>query len=147
MNVVCTPATLAFAQRPDLAQVSQQGPPTPQHVIYTKRVPLIDGDVAGYARRYRDYLARTLGAVAEGRIDAAPRIALDPAFGLCAFGVDKRHAAIAGEIYLHDIDIITRASAHGAYRAADEQDIALAELEYSGFEQRVRARMTSTVHD
>lgn len=147
MKVVCTPATLAFAQRPDLAQISQQGPPTPQHAIYTKRVPLIDGDVAGYARRYRDYLARTLGAAAGGRIDAAPRIALDPAFGLCAFGVDEHHAAIAGEIYLHDIDIITRASAHGTYRAADEQDIARAELEYGGFEQRVRARMAVTVHD
>lgn len=147
MRIVRTPATLAFARRPDLAVISQQGPPTPQHAIYTKRVPLIDGDVAGYARRYRDYLARTLGAAAGGRIDAAPRIALDPAFGLCAFGVDERHAAIAGEIYLHDIDIITRASAHGAYRAAGEQDIARAELEYGGFEQRVRARMTATAHD
>lgn len=147
MKVVCTPTTLAFAQRPDLAQVSQQGPPTPQHAIYTKRVPLIDGDVAGYARRYRDYLARTLGAAAGGHIDAAPRIALDPAFGLCAFGVDEHHAAIAGEIYLHDIDIITRASAHGTYRAADEQDIARAELDYGGFEQRVRARMAVTAHD
>jgi rhamnose utilization protein RhaD (predicted bifunctional aldolase and dehydrogenase) len=141
MKIVCTPETMAFAQRPDLATVSQQGPPTPQHAIFTKRVPLIDGNVVAYATRYHDYLERTLGAAARGRIDAAPRIALDPRFGLCGLGVNEHYAAIAAEIYLHDIDIITRASTHGDYRAAGEHDIARAELEYGGFELRVRAQM------
>ncbi len=141
MTVVCTPETLAFAQRPDLAVISQQGPPTPQHAIFTKRVPLIDGDVAAYAARYRAYLKHTLGGAAEGRIDTAPRIALDPRFGLCAFGVNAHYAGIAAEIYLHDIDIIARASTHGDYRAAGGHDIARAELEYGGFELRVRGQM------
>ena len=143
MKVLSTPATLTYARRPDLAGVSQQGPPTPQHAIYTKRVPLLGSAVAAYAADYRAYLARTLGPVADGRIDAAPRIALSPAYGLCAFGVDDHHAAVAAEIYLHDIDIITRASAHGTYRSAAEQDIARAELDYGGFEQRVRARLSA----
>lgn len=141
MRVVCTPETLTFAGRPDLAVVSQQGPPTPQHAIFTKRVPLIDGNVIAYAARYHDYLERTLGGAATGRIDAAPRIALDPRFGLCAFGVNAHYVGIAAEIYLHDIDIITRASTHGDYRAAGERDIARAELEYGGFELRVREQM------
>lgn len=147
MKIVCTPETLAFAGRPDLAVVSQQGPPTPQHAIFTKRVPLIDGDVAAYAARYRRYLERTLGGAAEGRIDPAPRIALDPRFGLCAFGVNARYAAIAAETYLHDIDIITRAATHGDYRAADEHDIARAELEYGGFELRVRGQAMIATED
>lgn len=138
MHLLRTPETLAFAQRPDLAKISQQGPPTPQHAIYTKRTPLIDGDVEAYAGRYREYLSRTLGTAADGRIDAAPRIALDPAFGLCAFGINDHYAKVAAEIYLHDIDIITRASAHGTYRSAPAIDIARAELEYGGFEQHIR---------
>ncbi len=138
-KVVCTPATLAFAQRRDLATVSQQGPPTPQHAIYTKRVPLLGNDVEAYAADYRAYLARTLGPDTRHDIDAAPRIALHPEFGLCAFGVNAHYAAVAAEIYLHDIDIMTRASTHGLYRSAGENDIARAELEYGGFEQRVRA--------
>lgn len=142
-HIITTPQTLAFAQHPDVAEISQQGPPTPQHAVYTKRVPLLDGNVAAYATAYRDYLSRTLGTAADGRIDAAPRIALNPEVGLCAFGVDEQHAAIAAEIYLHDIDIISRASSHGRYCSASEQDIARAELEYGGFEQRVRARITS----
>ena len=31
---------LAYARRNDLAEISQQGPATPQHAVYTKRVPL-----------------------------------------------------------------------------------------------------------
>jgi rhamnose utilization protein RhaD (predicted bifunctional aldolase and dehydrogenase) len=138
MSVVCTPQTLAFAQHPDLPVISQQGPPTPQHAIYTKRVPLIDGNVPRFAAGYRDYLERTLGPAGRG-IDAAPRIMIDPRFGLCALGVNDHYAGIAAEIYLHDIDIITRACSHGEYRAAGETDIARAELEYGGFERRALA--------
>lgn len=146
MQVVCTPATLAFARRPDLADVALQGPPTPQHAIYTKRIPLLGTDVGAFAADYRAYLARTLGPAAEHRIDAAPRIALSPEFGLCAFGVDAHYAGVAAEIYAHDIEIITRASTHGAYRSAVESDIARAELEYGGFEQRVRAAAAAGTH-
>jgi rhamnose utilization protein RhaD (predicted bifunctional aldolase and dehydrogenase) len=136
---VSTPQTLAYARRPDIAEISQQGPPTPQHAIYTKRLPLIDGDIEVFARHYRSYLQQTLGSTLHS-IDAAPRIALDPFFGLCAFGVNAHYAAVAAEIYLHDIAIISRASAHGNYRSASARDIAQAELEYGGFEQRLRVQ-------
>ncbi len=139
MHLDCSPETLAFTRRRDLAEVSLQGPPTPQHAIFTKRLPLIGTDVEAYAQHYRDYLDQNLGAAAAG-IDAAPRIVVDPGFGLCAFGVNAHYAAVAAEIYRHDIAIITRASAHGQYRAATAHDIARAELEYGGFEQQVLAR-------
>jgi rhamnose utilization protein RhaD (predicted bifunctional aldolase and dehydrogenase) len=138
LHVVNTPQTLAYARRHDLAKISQQGPPTPQHAVYTKRLPLIDGEVDAYARRYRSYLQQTLGSAPHG-LDGAPRIALDADFGLCAFGVNEHYAGVAAEIYRHDIAIISRASAHGCYRSASAEDIARAELEYGGFEQRVRA--------
>jgi len=38
------------------------------------------------------------------------------------------------------------ASAHGAYRSAAESDIARAELEYDGFEQRVLAAAAAGRH-
>lgn len=136
MHLSCTPETLAFARRPDLADIAQQGPPTPQHAVYTKRMPLIGDDMPAFAERYRTYLQKTLGDVPHN-IDAAPRIVVDPAFGLCAFGVNAHYAGIAAEIYRHDIAIINRASAHGHYRSASAEDIARAELEYGGFERRV----------
>src|SRR5262249_53770049 len=44
---------LAFCRRDDVAELSQQGPATPDHVIRTKRVPLIGRDVEGYVDAYR----------------------------------------------------------------------------------------------
>jgi len=127
---------MKFAQRADIAEISQQGPATPQHAVYTKRVPLVGRDVHAYAARYRNYLDTHLGTKASALIDAAPRIVLDAAFGMCAFGATARDAMTAAEMYRHDIAIITRASAHGRYRAAPPAAIAQAEFEYGGYAAR-----------
>jgi rhamnose utilization protein RhaD (predicted bifunctional aldolase and dehydrogenase) len=132
--------TLAFATRRDLAAISQAGPPTPQHAVFARRVPLLGRDAAAFSAAYRGYLDRHLGEAWRAVLDPSPRIALDPDFGLMAFGVDARHAAIAAEIYRHDIVIVSRASAHDRYASAPEAAIAAAELEYGGFESRLRAQ-------
>lgn len=137
-----SPLAMAWARRTDLAEVATQGPPTPQHAIYTKRLPLLDGDVESYTIHYRATLERFLGAEA-CHIDATPRIALDPEIGVCIFGVNPHYAAVAAEIYQHGMAIMTRAAAHGRYRAAAMADISLAELEYGGFERRVMSQRVS----
>jgi rhamnose utilization protein RhaD (predicted bifunctional aldolase and dehydrogenase) len=134
------PLARAFARRTDLPMVSQRGPATPQHAVYTKRVPQLGWDVAAYAAHYAEYLERTLGREALTSIDPAPRIVIDPAAGVFALGVDDTAARVAAEFYLHDIEVITRAGAHDRYRAAPEQAIAQAELEYGGFEAAIRER-------
>ena len=131
-----SPLAMAWVRRADLAEVATQGPPTPQHAIYTKRLPLLDDDVEGYTSRYRSSLERELGAEAR-HVDATPRIALDPGLGVCIFGVNQHYAAITAEIYQHGVAIMTRAAAHGQYRAASLADISFAELEYGGFERDV----------
>jgi len=135
MQVVTATRCLAFAQRPDLAEISQQGPATPQHAVYTKRVPMLGRDVRAFATQYRDYLDMHLGKAASVMIDAAPRIMLDPAFGMVAFGTTARAAEIAAAMYQHDIAIITCANAHGRYRSAPPAEIAQAEFEYGGHAQ------------
>ena len=133
MQVVGDANCLAFARRADLAEVSQQGPATPQHAVYTKRVPMLGHDAGKFAAQYRDYLNTHLGKQAGALIDAAPRIVLDAEFGMIAFGRDAREAQIAARMYQHDIAIITRASAHGRYRSAPPAAIAQAEFEYGGY--------------
>lgn len=139
MIVVNDTPCLAFARRADLAEISQQGPATPQHAVYTRRLPLLGNDVSGFAMRYRAYLDEHLGHKASALMDAAPRIVLDPAFGMAAFGVDARSARMAAEMYQHDIAVITRASAHGRYRSAPPHAIAMAEFEYGGHAARLAA--------
>ena len=126
---------LGFAQRDDLATLSQQGPATPDHVIRTKRLPQIGRDVATYAGAYGKYFQAH--ASAAGRpltmLDPAPRVILDPALGLCSIGRTARDAAIVEEIYRHTIDIILRAAALGGYQALPAQD--LFSVEYWDLEQ------------
>jgi rhamnose utilization protein RhaD (predicted bifunctional aldolase and dehydrogenase) len=138
MRIASDAHSMAFAQRADLAEISQQGPATPQHAVYTRRVPMIGRDVHAYAVHYRDYLDTHLGEAASALIDAAPRILLDPECGVCAFGKTAHDAQIAAEMYQHDIAVITRASAHGRYRSAPPAAIAQAEFEYGGFAAKVQ---------
>ncbi len=125
----------AFAQRPDVAELAGQGPATPDHVIRTKRVPMIGRDVAGYVEAYRAYFARHEPQAKERKtmLDPAPRVVLDPALGLLAAGRSAKDATIVGEIYEHTIDVILRATALGGYRALPERD--LFDVEYWDLEQ------------
>ena len=125
----------AFARRPDVAEIAGQGPATPDHVIRTKRLPLIGRDVAGYAAAYRAYFARHEPQARERKtmLDPAPRVVLDPELGLLAAGRSAKDAAIVAEIYEHTIDIILRATALGGYRALPERD--LFDVEYWDLEQ------------
>ena len=50
LAVHADPASLAFANRKDIGKISQRGPATPDHVIRTKRVPLVGRDVPAYVK-------------------------------------------------------------------------------------------------
>jgi rhamnose utilization protein RhaD (predicted bifunctional aldolase and dehydrogenase)/NAD(P)-dependent dehydrogenase (short-subunit alcohol dehydrogenase family) len=126
---------LAFAQRGDIAQISQQGPATPDHVLRTKRVPMLGRDVAAYAGAYRDYFARNAARARQPKVmlDPAPRVVLDAAFGLGCTGRSAKDSGIVRDIYEHTIDVILAATALGGYRALPEQDIF--DVEYWDLEQ------------
>ncbi|MDB5863529.1 MAG: short-chain dehydrogenase [Betaproteobacteria bacterium] len=126
---------LQFARRADVARLSQQGPATPDHVIRTKRLPMIGRDVAAYAQAYRDYFARNSAAAKEPKtmLDPAPRMALDPELGLCTLGRSAKDARIVADLYSHTIDVILAATALGGYRALPEKDIF--DVEYWDLEQ------------
>jgi NAD(P)-dependent dehydrogenase (short-subunit alcohol dehydrogenase family) len=126
---------LGFAQRPDVQKLSQQGPATPDHVIRTKPFPMLGRDVPGYAKRYREYFERLSAGAKEKKtmLDAAPRMALDPAIGFVAAGRTAKDTAIVEELYEHTIDVILRAEALGGWRALDPQHTF--DIEYWDLEQ------------
>jgi rhamnose utilization protein RhaD (predicted bifunctional aldolase and dehydrogenase)/NAD(P)-dependent dehydrogenase (short-subunit alcohol dehydrogenase family) len=126
---------LAFARRADVAQISQRGPATPDHVIRTRPVPMIGRDVAAYARRYRSYFERHAPGAKERKapLDPAPRMVLDPQFGFGAAGRGAAEAAVVEELYAHTIDVILGAEALGGWAAVAERD--LFEIEYWDLEQ------------
>jgi rhamnose utilization protein RhaD (predicted bifunctional aldolase and dehydrogenase)/NAD(P)-dependent dehydrogenase (short-subunit alcohol dehydrogenase family) len=114
--------TLMFARREDVADLSQVGPATPDHVILTKRVPLIGRDVARYADSYREYFDEHAQPGLE-MLDPAPRIVLDPELGLCAAGRNAAEADAAAEVYKRTIDVILRATALERWDALSAGDV------------------------
>jgi len=135
MRTRTTAQTLAFAQHPEAGRISQQGPATPDHVIRTKRVPMLGSDVDGFVAAYREYFARHEPNARERKaiLDPAPRTVLDPRFGLASLGRTARDARIVEELYEHTIDVILRAEALERYEALPAQDIF--DVEYWDLEQ------------
>ena len=135
MRIRSTAQTLAFARHSDLARIAQQGPVTPDHVIRTKRIPMIGTDVGAFVAAYHRYFEAHAPHAKEPKtmLDPAPRVALDPRFGLAAIGRSAKEAAIVEEIYEHTIDVILRAEALDAYHALPAQDIF--DVEYWDLEQ------------
>ncbi|MBE9114837.1 bifunctional aldolase/short-chain dehydrogenase [Lusitaniella coriacea LEGE 07157] len=127
-----TPKTLTFAQREDIGAISQQGPATPDHVIRTKRIPLLGRDINAYTAAYNDYF-RAHASDGLTQLDPAPRVVLDPELGMCAVGKNAQQAAIVADIYGHTIDIISAATALDSYQALSAKDIFA--VEYWDLEQ------------
>jgi rhamnose utilization protein RhaD (predicted bifunctional aldolase and dehydrogenase)/NAD(P)-dependent dehydrogenase (short-subunit alcohol dehydrogenase family) len=128
-------ASLAFARRADVAAIATRGPATPDHVLRTKRVPLVGRDVDAYARDYADYFA---SHAAQARtpctmLDPAPRVVIDPALGICTAGRSAADAQVVFDIYAHTVRTIERAERLGGWKALAPRDIF--DVEYWDLEQ------------
>ncbi|MHB8536590.1 MAG: bifunctional aldolase/short-chain dehydrogenase [Candidatus Dormibacteria bacterium] len=135
LHVDDAPDALSFANRADVSVMAQQGPATPDHVIRTKRLPMVGRDVATYARDYERYFvanAHRSGAPLR-MLDAAPRVVVDPRMGVVSAGRSAADASVAADIYRHTIDIILDATDLGGYRALAAADIF--DVEYWDLEQ------------
>lgn len=150
------PALIDFSDRDDLAEVSQIGCATPDHVIRTKAIPLVipgpfEGDVyairariteaiLGYAKGYHDYfrLASMARKVTKTALDPWPRVILFEGLGALTVGRNKLDAEIAGDIYEHTARIIEETASLDGYQPVPVLD--LFDLEYWSLEQAKLAR-------
>ncbi len=135
LKTVTNERTLGFAQHPQVARITQRGPATPDHVIRTKRMPMLGRDVDRYVAEYGRYFDEHASKAKEPKnmLDPAPRVVLDPAFGLAAAGRTAKDAGIVDEIYDHTMDVILRAEALGGFQALPAKDIF--DVEYWDLEQ------------
>lgn len=133
---------VAFANHPKAGGIATRGPLTPDHVIRTKRIPVIidqdpGKDIERFANEYRQYFIRqrrerhaTAGLKA---LDPAPRWAVWPEYGTIAFGTTLDEANIINDITEHTINAILAAEKLGGWQALSEKDIF--EVEYWELEQ------------
>jgi rhamnulose-1-phosphate aldolase/alcohol dehydrogenase len=126
-----------FASSVDAPSVSQVGPATPDHTIYTKRLPCyvdapggadvttltaaVEEALGVFEREYRGYFEAHRFPGAE-LSDPLPRVVLVPGVGMFTAGRDRRTAGIVDDIYHHTIDVIGNASAFGRYLSLTARD-------------------------
>jgi rhamnose utilization protein RhaD (predicted bifunctional aldolase and dehydrogenase)/NAD(P)-dependent dehydrogenase (short-subunit alcohol dehydrogenase family) len=136
------PLSWAFSQDPKLESIAARGPITPDHVIWTRTVPMFGRDVTAYADAYRSYYGdhKHTATVTE-MLDPAPRVVFDPEFGMVTVGPNVAAADAAGDIYLQTIPVICSAEALGGYEsrlASDFFDVEYWELEQSKLSRALR---------
>lgn len=122
---------ISFVRRADLRDLAQ-GPLTPDHVIRTKRLPLIGRDLASYSADYQHYFEQNAGHMLK-MLDTAPRVVLDEEWGLLTVGRTAKDTRIAQDIYQHTMQVVEQANLLGGYRALPALDIF--EVEYWDLEQ------------
>ncbi|MCK4863832.1 MAG: bifunctional aldolase/short-chain dehydrogenase [Gammaproteobacteria bacterium] len=127
--------TMSFVTRTDLNIIANQGPATPDHVIRTKRLPMMGGDINAYVSEYQKYFNENEPLASERKtiLDPAPRVLLDAEIGMCTVGRSIKDANIVADIYKHTMRTIQRAELLGGYRALPAKDIF--DVEYWDLEQ------------
>jgi rhamnose utilization protein RhaD (predicted bifunctional aldolase and dehydrogenase)/NAD(P)-dependent dehydrogenase (short-subunit alcohol dehydrogenase family) len=121
------PEPVHFSSMLNVAELSGRGPLTPDHVMWTKRIPMIvdstpGESVAKFVGEYREYFDRNTDGTLTC-LDPAPRWALWPEHGMVAFGQDWKEASIISEIASHTINAVLRGEGLGGWRPLPEEDV------------------------
>jgi rhamnose utilization protein RhaD (predicted bifunctional aldolase and dehydrogenase) len=125
-DVVCivntSPLAQTFACRDDL-ELSQQGVLTPEHIIRTKRKPVIlDHDYLGEIENYRSEYKGYFDRHQKGEIilDTTPNWGILKGYGTISFGKNEKEAMIIRDINDHTMEAMMRAAQLGGYVSINE---------------------------
>ncbi|MCX6044525.1 MAG: bifunctional aldolase/short-chain dehydrogenase [Chloroflexi bacterium] len=142
-----SPEAVAFANLPNVSDIATRGLLTPDHVLRTKRIPVVitedmEQAITHYGEAYRAYFERNQNIYANTKLtvlDPAPRWAVWPGHGTVAFGRTLGEAGIIHEINQHTRQAIEQAEGLGGWQVLNEAEIF--EVEYWELEQ-AKARAT-----
>jgi rhamnulose-1-phosphate aldolase/alcohol dehydrogenase len=128
---------LEFATSKEAGPLCEVGPATPDHTLYTKRLPCFvpvdrPGDQeavtaairAAVSRFVTDYTAYFDAHQRGGAtlIDPFPRVVVVAGLGLFTAGKDRRTSGIVDDIYHHTISVLGAASSFGRYVSLSAPD-------------------------
>lgn len=145
-------AAVSFSNIPNIGTVATRGLLTPDHVLRTRRIPVVLGEdveenVRRYVTDYDAYFARNLttyqrifGNKTLKKLEPAPRWAVWPGQGTVAFAPSVKEAAIINDINVHTIEAIHKAEGLGGWHTLGEFEIF--EVEYWELEQAKASRQS-----
>lgn len=127
---------LFYASQDNLKEFATRGVLTPEHIIRTKRVPMvIEGDmeeaIYDFMGEYKNYFAEF--STDEICLNVAPNYAVVKDFGIVTFGKNEKEASILNDIVEHTMLAVLRADKLGGYQGISLKDCF--EMEYWELEQ------------
>ncbi len=128
---------IAFSNHSGLNEITQRGPLTPDHIIRTKRTPMIlsddhEKDLKYYADEYENYFNEfNTGKLVA--LDKAPRWTVWPGQGTVTFDVSMKNIQITQDISRHTMRAISLSEKLDQWTALSKKD--LFEMEYWVLEQ------------
>lgn len=145
-SLVDSTRAVSFSKLENVAEIAGRGPLTPDHIIRTKRVPVILGDevredVMKYVRDYEDYF-RAYASSDQTQLTPDPKWALWPGKGAIVFGPTTKHMKIIEDITDHTMKAIYEAEQMGGWKALPPSH--LFEMEYWSLEQAKLKKSGST---
>lgn len=132
-----SPIAQIYASQPNLREFATRGVLTPEHIIRTKRVPLIieDEDIQTALNDYIDEYNRYFEthATTEIALNPAPNYAVIKDIGIVLFGKSEKETNILNDIIEHTMIAVLRADKLGGYESISIADSF--EMEYWELEQ------------
>ena len=126
-----------YASQENLSTFATRGVLTPEHIIRTKRVPLvIENDqleeaVQQYVDNYYAYFKKY--ATDEICLNPAPNYAVIKNYGVVLFGKNEKEVNVMSDIVEHTMKAVLRADKLGGYKSISEKDSF--DMEYWELEQ------------
>jgi len=132
-----SPLALTYSSQKNLKTFASRGVLTPEHIIRTKRVPLviedrdIEGALAEYIAAYVSYFK--CYATDEIMLNPAPNYAVIKDYGVILLGRNEKEADIIKDIVEHTMKAVLKADQLGGYKSIGEKESF--EMEYWELEQ------------
>ncbi|MBC8405989.1 MAG: bifunctional aldolase/short-chain dehydrogenase [Planctomycetes bacterium] len=132
-----SPASAEFARLENMQRMVNRGPITPDHVIRSKRVPVVfkgklAKELAAFAHQYQRYFEKYNPGHCT-MLDPAPRWGVWQNCGVLSFGRTAKEVQIIGDIARHTIQAIQLAEQIGGWKPLAQKHIF--EMEYWELEQ------------
>ncbi len=137
MHINQSPLALRYASQKNLRVAVTRGVLTPEHILRTKRIPLVveDNDVEDALKHFQIAYEAYFSAYRtdEVMLDTNPKYAVVKDFGVVSFGKTQKEADVINDVVSHTMMAVLRADKLGGYKS-----ISIAEsfeMEYWELEQ------------
>ncbi len=126
ININQSPLASFYASQPNLKEFASRGVLTPEHIIRTKRAPLVMEDtnleagIENFIKEYEEYYMRYENG--EIMLNPTPNYMIIKNLAVISFGATKKEADIVNDIVEHTMKAVLRADKLGGYVSISEKE-------------------------